>query len=170
MSAFISGILIYNRPSAVDEGRVYDRRLVLQLPRGPEIYIYDPFDPIAEGLKLGERYEVVLFAQLPNNTAYVPDAASADLGYEDTSGEWWTGIIRDLHWRAADRTAYRWAHEAIFGHISGNEYVLLETPWGLMVTDCPSVDHFARASGLRASQVGDALQWEFARHDLLAVV
>jgi hypothetical protein len=103
------------------------------------IPVYGPYDPISAGLVLGARYEKLLFEQLPLDAVYVQAGTSAHDGDEGAPAGWWVGVLHDVHWRAASQGTCTRAHE----EMCGREYTLLETRYGRVVTDLPSVDSLA---------------------------
>jgi len=147
---FIAGKLLVNASGATYEGRVYDRRLRVQLHQGSVISVFDPM-LLSTDLQVNEQVELAL----------VPFASGVQPGTggpaAQSQGEW-EGVVAECGW-AVPAGLYRSAPPCIFAN----------SRWGLLSTVFGHV--LMRESQLQQTfRPGERVRWTHSRLDLYAVV
>lgn len=153
MGNFITGTVVQNKAGATYEDQVYDRRLVLHLPQGQELFIFDPTEPISTKLPVDSVYELVLVPFVVS-VQIISAPSQVEL---PANVETWQGTVIDAHWQAAN-DEYR----SVRPELCEREWILLTTAFGNVLLN---------PKGLKESlSEGMVVQWKKARIDLYAII
>ncbi|MEO7021413.1 MAG: hypothetical protein ABI234_14755 [Ktedonobacteraceae bacterium] len=153
MGNFVTGTIVQNKAGATYEGTVYDRRLVLQPPKGQEIFIFDPAEPISTDLSINEMYDLVLVPF----TISVQIVSASPMADAPVDFDGWQGTVIDVHWKAT-KEEYRLIRPELYE----GEWILLHTAFGNILLNPRSIKEMLSE--------GMIVQWARARVDLYAIV
>ena len=156
MENFITGGLTQNKDGATYEGIVYDRRLMIRLPNGRELSVFDFADPISTELHTGKVYTMMLVPFVVSVNLVSGPSTSRGIEASITSNSW-QGTVIDPSWEAPTD-----AFQLVRPRLYERKWVLVSMPSGNLILNPRSIE--------TTISVGTGIQWENTRLDLYAVV